>query len=86
MARWVLYILVFGFFIGADNAAHLGGWIAGGLLALIVPASLTVREGRTWEILGALAAILMLGAVIGIAYLGYFTGPPALPPIPGTYQ
>jgi rhomboid protease GluP len=83
MARWALYILVFGFFIGADNAAHVGGWIAGGLLGLAVPASLTVREGRAWEILGAGAAILMLAAVIGIAYLGHFTEPPHLPSLPG---
>ncbi|HUT54467.1 MAG TPA: rhomboid family intramembrane serine protease [bacterium] len=79
MARWVLYTAGFGFFIGADNAAHAGGWIAGGLLALLIPTNLTVREGRAWNALGVLSAIAIAAAVAIIAYLAF--GTPA-PPVP----
>lgn len=29
--KWALYVVVFGFFIRADNAAHIGGFVAGAL-------------------------------------------------------
>jgi rhomboid protease GluP len=31
MVKWLVYTVVFGFFIGADNAAHLMGFISGAL-------------------------------------------------------
>jgi membrane associated rhomboid family serine protease/ribosomal protein L40E len=80
MARWVLYTLVFGFFIGADNAAHAGGWILGGLLALVMPTSLTMKGGRAETVLGLVSGIAVLAAVAVIAYLAFFTPAPAPPP------
>lgn len=37
LVRWAVYGLVMGFFIGADNAAHIGGLASGFLLGLVVP-------------------------------------------------
>jgi len=38
MLKWAVYIVIFGFFIRANNAAHIGGFLAGGALAWFVPA------------------------------------------------
>ncbi len=35
MVKWGLYTVVFGFFIGADNAAHIAGFLSGALLGLL---------------------------------------------------
>lgn len=32
MLKWLAYTMVFGFFIGADNAAHIGGFVCGGAI------------------------------------------------------
>jgi hypothetical protein len=79
MARWFMYTVVFGFFIGADNAAHIGGTAAGALLALLVPTSLTMRGSRAWNALAVVSAIAVAGAVAIIAYLAFAT--PAPPPL-----
>ncbi len=74
MARWVLYILIFGFFIGADNAAHIGGLIAGGLLSLAVPAKERRPDSLLWNILGATGwTAVVLGAAL-ISYLAFSGG------------
>ena len=36
MLQWATYTMLFGFMIRADNAAHLGGFVAGGLLGLVL--------------------------------------------------
>lgn len=44
--RWVLWILIFGFFVpGVDNAAHIGGMVAGAFLARFVGRP---RRRGTW--------------------------------------
>lgn len=47
MLQWAVMAFVFGFVIGADNAAHLGGAVAGAGLGWIMPIS--VREQRKSE-------------------------------------
>lgn len=37
LVRWALYGLVMGFFLGADNAAHVGGVLSGLVAGLVVP-------------------------------------------------
>ncbi len=37
MLQWALYSFAFGFFIGAANWAHLGGFLSGALLAWLIP-------------------------------------------------
>ena len=69
MARWVLYIVVFGFLVGADHAAHIGGLVAGGLLALLIPPNLERGDGMPWRLAGNLAALLCLAAVGLVAFM-----------------
>ncbi len=69
MARWVLYILIFGFLVRADNAGHVGGWLSGGALAYLIPANLNREEGRAWPVLAGVSAAAVLAAVVWIAYL-----------------
>jgi rhomboid protease GluP len=68
MARWVLYIVIFGFVVGADHAAHIGGLVAGGLLALLIDPNLKRGDDTPWRLAGTAAALLCLGAV---AFVGY---------------
>ncbi len=37
LVHWIIYAFVFGLFIGANNAAHLGGALAGAALAFTLP-------------------------------------------------
>ncbi len=65
MLRWVLYIVIFGFVMQADHAAHFGGLLAGGLLALIIDPNEKKRGDATpWRLAGTAAALLCLGAVV----------------------
>ena len=73
MARWVVYILIFGFFIGADNSAHIGGLVAGGVLSLIVPPKDRKPESALWKILGSIGWIAVAFGAAIISYLA-FTG------------
>ena len=78
MARWVLYILIFGFFVGGiDNAGHIGGLIAGGLVALALPPNFGREDSAAWKTLGVLATLMVIAAVILIGYLGFMVIPPA---------
>jgi rhomboid protease GluP len=44
MLRWAFFAFIFGFIVGADNAAHLGGAISGAICGLIFPISLRSRR------------------------------------------
>ncbi len=69
MARWVLYIVIFGFVVGADHAAHIGGVVAGGLMALLLPTSIARGDSTPWRLAGGLASLACLGAVILVAVM-----------------
>jgi rhomboid protease GluP len=72
MARWVLYIVLFGFLVGADHAAHIGGLVAGGLLAAIIAPNLRRGDATPWRVAGTVAALLCAGALglVGFMALG----------------
>jgi len=59
MLKWFAYVVVFGFFIGADNRAHAVGFLAGAALGLAVPAKAMVRgwPRRIGILLGGVAAV-----------------------------
>jgi len=80
MARWVMYILLFGFFVPRiDNAAHIGGWVIGGALALAIPTNLTMAETKIWKLLGAIAWVMLIAALAFIAYQAFMVPFPKLP-------
>lgn len=69
MLKWGLYTLAFGFFIGADNAAHFWGFAAGGAIGYTVkPAWLRLRGlsglGVLMGLLGLVSATLSVALVI----------------------
>jgi rhomboid protease GluP len=51
MLSWAATAFIFGYFIGANNVAHAGGFVAGVALAFVVPAEppTTHRSGQTWN-------------------------------------
>lgn len=67
--RWALYGFLFGFLIGADNIAHMGGFIPGAVLGFVVEKERRLRGRLTpawrvlaWLLLAATAAAF--GALI----------------------
>lgn len=66
MLKWCAYTLVFGLFIGADNAAHVVGFVAGGLIGLVVPPQAMRRSERLPVVVlqVALASLLALGSIL----------------------
>lgn len=65
MLKWVAYTMIFGFVMGADNWAHGGGFVAGGLIGLLVPPRVFTRSpGReVGSILGFVGVIACVVAV-----------------------
>jgi len=62
--RWVLYIFIFGLFFAVDNAAHLGGLVAGVLLGYFIPEGepQTRAEETLWNVLAVLSVIIIAGS------------------------
>lgn len=53
--KWALYGFIFGVMIGADNAGHVGGLVAGGVLGFIVPTDARQKAQLValWHVLAA---------------------------------
>lgn len=66
LLRWAIYILVFGLVAGADNSAHIGGMVAGGLLGYFMPPTRTTntgaRDAKIWRILAVISVVLLVAA------------------------
>jgi rhomboid protease GluP len=64
MLRWAAYTVIFGFGIGADNHAHVAGFVAGALFGLLVPTEARTPRwaARTIRLIGALSLVAILGA------------------------
>ncbi|WP_321370517.1 rhomboid family intramembrane serine protease [uncultured Desulfuromusa sp.] len=68
MFQWALMAFVFGFIVGADNAAHLGGAIAGAALGWVMPVN--VRDQRKTEnLFRGIAGFCVLITVLSIAFI-----------------
>ncbi len=71
MVQWGLYALIFGFLIGADNAAHIGGLAAGVVLSFLAgDADRRLPFDAIWPPLAA-ALVLLTFASFGLAIYGY---------------
>jgi rhomboid protease GluP len=70
MIRWAVFALIFGMFMGADNAAHLTGLGAGVGLAFLVSGAERTRlrpaAVRAWDLSAILCACLV-AASFGMA-------------------
>ena len=68
MFQWAVMAFIFGFMIGADNAAHLGGALSGAAFGWIMP--ITIRDQRKTEgLFKSIAAVCSVLTVISIAFI-----------------
>ncbi len=69
MVKWAIYVMLFGWFIGADNVAHGAGFLAGGAIGFLVPA-LKPRDGALGPAsmgmggVGVIAALICAGLTV----------------------
>ena len=66
--RWAVYGFVFGFLIGADNIAHMGGFIAGALMGFLIEKERRMRDRLVpiWRLLAWLLCGATLTAFAGL--------------------
>ncbi|MCK4623248.1 MAG: rhomboid family intramembrane serine protease [Desulfuromonadales bacterium] len=68
MFQWAVMAFIFGFFIGADNAAHLGGAVSGAALGWVMPIS--IRDQRkTAGLFKGTAYLFIFLTVISLAFI-----------------
>jgi membrane associated rhomboid family serine protease len=78
--QWVIYALLFGILAGADNAAHIGGLVAGGLAGYCmrplreVDTTGAVQEGIVGAAWAAFAVTLVSVGVAGWFFASHLTG------------
>jgi membrane associated rhomboid family serine protease len=75
MLKWAVYTVLFGFFIGADNAAHVAGFVSGGVIGYALHPMMLRRTQRRG--VAVLQGLLGGGATLAAVVLCLF--PPALP-------
>lgn len=68
MLRWAFFAFIFGFLVGADNAAHLGGAVSGAMFGFIFPISLRSRQALA-PVTNVLAGLSGLAIVASLAML-----------------
>jgi len=66
MIKWAIYVMLFGWFIGADNMAHGVGFLTGGVIGFLVPA-LKPRDTGMSPLSMALGATGMVAALLSAA-------------------
>jgi len=66
-AQWAAFSLIYGFIMGADNMAHIGGLVGGAALAFVVPPE-RERVSVLWNAAGILVAALV-PAAFALAFL-----------------
>ncbi|MEA3544285.1 MAG: rhomboid family intramembrane serine protease [Thermodesulfobacteriota bacterium] len=68
MLQWALMAFVFGFIVGADNAAHLGGAIAGAVIGWFMPISVR-NQRKTEKLFKGIATACVLVTIISIIFI-----------------
>lgn len=69
MLKWALYTVLFGVFIGADNAAHVCGFLTGAAIGFAVRPDYLRRSRRIWlrvvqGLVGGAAALGLVGVAL----------------------
>ncbi|HEY3445602.1 MAG TPA: rhomboid family intramembrane serine protease [Myxococcales bacterium] len=72
MLQWVAYTVLFGFFVHADNVAHVGGFVCGAVVGFLVRPEAMKRFSRSPA---AIPAALVVG-LASVALLGLTLVPP----------
>ncbi|MFN8008636.1 MAG: rhomboid family intramembrane serine protease [Terriglobia bacterium] len=72
LVHWAIYGLVYGFLVGANNAAHLGGFISGMGFAYLLrnPASIRPSEESLWTVLFWVVSLLTLASLALACFSG----------------
>lgn len=70
MLQWFAFTMIFGFAIGADNWAHAGGFVAGGVVGFLTrPRWFRAGQGGTLSlVMGGMGALVTLLAMAIILY------------------
>lgn len=63
--RWALYSFIFGFFVGADNIAHGGGFVAGAALGFLMERERQFRSrlNRVWTVIAIVCLLATLSSM-----------------------
>lgn len=75
MISWTMYVLLFGFMVGADNFAHIGGLAGGVVCGLVVNGgALNPRAAALWKA----AALAGVGICLWAFFMAAVHGPEAI--------
>jgi membrane associated rhomboid family serine protease len=74
LTQWAIFILLFGVFAGANNAAHIGGFVFGGALGLLSGGMrrTSPTEERLWDA-GFWASLILWVVVLGFVGRHFIT-------------
>ena len=68
LIRWAVMLLIFGLVAGADNGAHVGGFLAGAVMGFFLPPTTTsrqpARDQRIWDILAIVSVVVVVVAFV----------------------
>lgn len=70
MITWAVYGIMMGIFFRADNAAHIGGLLAGAALAFVIPDPGRLQRGaasRIWTLLAAVGLVACIASFASVA-------------------
>lgn len=69
--KWAIYGLLFGYVIGADNVAHMGGLISGLVMGFIIEKERKLRGAldSVWMILALICLVATLGSFVWMIWM-----------------